>query len=57
MFKSIKKFVWLSILIYFVLFSFLVSFAGSGGSDIVGGTYTYFGFVILSSAILHISKK
>lgn len=56
--KKIKKFILLSIFIYIILF--LVVFLPLGafqGSDIVGGTFTYVGLIILSSVILYTHEK
>lgn len=55
MFKSVKNFIILCVIIYIILFGILFWLLTFSGSDIVGGTFTYFGFVILSSVILHIS--
>lgn len=56
--KKIRKFVFQCIAIYVALFFVLLYFLiALPGSDIVGGTYTFFGFVILSSVLLYIFDK
>lgn len=57
MFKSVKNFIISCIVIYVILFGCLYWLLAFPGSDMVGDTFTYFGFVILSSVILYLSKK
>lgn len=56
--KKVYKFIRICIAIYIVLFCLIFLTLGAfPGSDIVGGTFTYFGFVILSSVLLYIFDK
>lgn len=56
--KKVRKLIMLSFIIYIVLFVVIfLPFGVFPGADIVGGSFTYFGLVILSGVVLYISEK
>ena len=57
MFESVKKFIITCTIMYIILAIATSWLLAIPGNDLIGGTLTYFGFVILSSVILHLSKS
>lgn len=56
--RKIRKLAKLSIIVYIIMFFVIFyPFAGFPGSDIVSGSFTYFGLVILSGVLLYISEN
>ena len=52
-YKFIRRCLALYIVLFFIIF---LPFGAFPGTDIVGGSFTYFGFVILSAVLLYIHE-
>ena len=53
--KSYKKFFIYSLILYFFIFFTVGSgFALISGSDLVGGTFSYFGLISISTVLLYL---